>query len=120
MNEGEPGSVQRQALLTAARRYGLPLLLPARAMLETAALRPEHLAQPDIAPLERIARDWGGDGAFIGHMRFSPEALGWIAEWRVSAGGRAHTWRIEGVNFDEAFRHAVRGSALILSGNGLP
>jgi hypothetical protein len=119
-DQGEPGSVQRQALLTSARRYGLPIAFPSRAALDAAGVTPASLEEPDVAALDGLAKLWGGDLAFAGHMRFSPDVLGWIAEWRVPADGTVYRWRIEGVNFDEAFRHAVRGTTRILSGNGAP
>ena len=46
--------------------------------------------------------------------------LGWTADWRLSGGKAVHDWKIAGVNFDDAFRNALRGAAQILSGNSEP
>ena len=34
--------------------------------------------------------------------------------------GQHHHWTVAGVNYDEAFRNALRGAAKVLSGNGEP
>jgi hypothetical protein len=119
-DEGEPGSVQRQALIASARRYGLPVVFPTRAEIDASGLTPNALKQPDPAALAAIEKQAGADRVFAGHMRFSDQALGWIAEWRLPDGAATTRWGIEGVNFDEAFRNAIRGSVQVLSGNGAP
>lgn len=119
-HEGEPGSVQRLALMASARRYGLPIVFPARAMVEAAGITAESLKSPDPAAVQAVARQAGADRVFSGHMRFSDTVLGWIARWQLEAGENRFRWEIEGVNFDEAFRNAVRGSVQALSGNGSP
>ena len=51
---------------------------------------------------------------------WSDEALGWIADWRLTFAGQSYAWRVSGVSFDDAFRNALRGAAQVLSGNGHP
>jgi uncharacterized protein len=119
-DEGEPGSVQRQALITSARRYGLPIVFPTRAMLEGSGLKADDLKTPDPKALEPLLKQAGADKLFAGHMVFSDQVLGWIAKWQLPEGTSSYRWGIEGVNFDEAFRNAVRGAAQALSGNGGP
>jgi uncharacterized protein len=55
-----------------------------------------------------------------GTLVWSDADLGWVATWRLNHDGETHQWVVRGVNFDEAFRVAVRGAAQILSGNGAP
>jgi uncharacterized protein len=55
-----------------------------------------------------------------GTLRWSDADLGWVATWRLPYKGRPQQWVIRGVNFDEAFRVAMRGAIQILSGNGTP
>jgi len=62
----------------------------------------------------------GGDVPLIGHLRWSDRDLGWVADWRFASSGKSYAWTVRGVNFDEAFRVALRGAAQILSGNGAP
>jgi hypothetical protein len=119
-DEGEPGSVQRQALTTSAHRYGVPIVFPTRAMLDASGLKPDALKSPDAAALEPLRTQAGADRIFAGHMLFSDQVLGWISKWQLPEGETTYRWGIEGVNFDEAFRNAIRGAAQILSGNGAP
>jgi len=58
--------------------------------------------------------------ALVGDLRWSDAALGWVATWNVEVNGRRYRWSVNGVNYDEAFRNAVRGGARVLSGNGDP
>ena len=61
-----------------------------------------------------------GFQALAGSIVWSDKELGWIADWRLAANGATYRWQVRGVNFDEAFRVAIRGAAQILSGNGQP
>jgi len=70
--------------------------------------------------LARIATDIGGGIPLVGTLEWSDADLGWVATWRLVDKGAEHVWNVRGVNFDEAFRVAVRGAAQILSGNGSP
>lgn len=55
-----------------------------------------------------------------GTLRWSDADLGWVATWRLTYHGTEQQWVVRGVNFDEAFRVAMRGAIQILSGNGTP
>jgi hypothetical protein len=74
-------------------------------------------AAPDYRAAARAA---GGDLPLIGHLRWSDKDLGWVADWRFATAAKTYAWTVRGVNFDEAFRVALRGAAQILSGNGAP
>ncbi len=85
----------RAALLAAADRFGLPVLL----RLSDGA--------PPLAPAVLHGRvAWGGDG--------------WDAAWTLHWAGQQHAWSIRGVSFDDAYRNAVAGAAAALSGHALP
>jgi hypothetical protein len=111
---------QRESLLTAADRMGIPVALPTQAALASAGLDLDGLWDADPANLAAATKAVGADLPLVGSMRFSDEIHGWIAEWRLAARGRIWSWQIRGVNFDEAFRSAMRGAAQILSGRGQP
>jgi hypothetical protein len=66
------------------------------------------------------ARAAGADRPLIGTLDWSDADPGWVATWRLNDGAREHVWSVRGVNFDEAFRVAIRGAAQILFGNGTP
>lgn len=111
---------QRDSLLRTAYRTGIPVALPNQAELAAAGLDLETLWKAEPAGLAAATKALGADLPLVGTMRFSDEAHGWIADWRLAAKGRTYTWQVRGVNFDEAFRSALRGAAQILSGHGQP
>jgi hypothetical protein len=119
-SDGERGQGQREALATAADRYAIPIALPSERALGDAGLSIENLAAAYPTSLEKVAKTFNGDAALIGSLVWSDEALSWIADWRLASAGKAYRWRISGINFDDAFRNAVRGTAQVLSGHGQP
>jgi uncharacterized protein len=118
--DGTRGRDQREALAEAAVRFGMPMALPDQAPLAAAGLSYSGLQAIDLGRLDAIARTIGGDLALAGTLIWSEPALGWIADWRLGAGGESYRWQIRGVGFDDAFRSAMSGAAQILSGNGRP
>ena len=99
-----------------SEQLAMRVTFPKRAM--ASRLKSEDLDFPDR--LTDAAKLSGGDVALSGRMYWSDADLGWVATWRLAHGGRTHHWTVRGVNFDEAFRVALRGSMQILSGNGAP
>src|SRR5215467_3713860 len=67
-----------------------------------------------------LAEMSGGELLLVGNLQWNDGALGWVATWSFKASGNRHRWSVRGVNYDEAFRNAVRGAARVLSGNGEP
>lgn len=121
LTEDSPSGIdQREAFRAASTRIALPIALPTGRVLDEAGLRPDGLMAAETGRLQAAARAAGGDVALAGHMAFSDAVHGWIVEWRLDDAGRSYTWRVSGVNFDEAFRNALRGAAQILSGHGSP
>jgi hypothetical protein len=102
----------REAFLAAAQRVAMQVAFPTRAELSayTAATMSADAATA-------IARNHDAI-AVTGRMVFSDKVFGWIAEWRMSYGGRSYRWSVSGVNFDAAFRNAMLGAAQIASGHG--
>jgi len=86
----------RAALLAAADRFGIPLLL-----------RPADGAAPTPAAVLHGTVTWR-------------EAEGWAGAWSLAWQGRQHAWEIKGVSFDEAYRNAIAGVAAVLSGHAPP
>ena len=93
----DPDERHRAALLAAADRFGIPVLL--RPTIGTAPV---------------------AGAAFRGSMIWQDTAAGWVGAWSLPWQGREYTWRVAGVSFDEAYRNAVAGVAAVLSGHGLP
>jgi len=86
----------RAALLTAADRFRIPVLL-------SPVIGPPPLATTTLR----------------GSLVWQETAAGWAGAWALSWEGREHSWRVVGVSFDEAYRNAIAGIAAILSGHPL-
>jgi hypothetical protein len=95
--DGDNDERHRQALLAAATRYGMHLVLPPLAGATADARVPDALL-------------------VTGTLRWSNADPGWTGAWR--ADGKA--WEIKGVSFDEAYRDLVWGAMAIASGHALP
>lgn len=111
---------QRDSLLWTSYRTGMPVALPKAADLTAAGLDLETLWKAEPASLAAAAKTLGADLPLVGNLRFSDADRGWIADWRLAANGRTYKWQVRGVNYDAAFRSALRGAAQILSGHGEP
>ena len=117
--DGDRG-LEREALAAAAARLGIPMMLPNQAALVEAGISFDTLPTADPSRLAALAEASGGELALAGRMAWSDEALGWIADWRLSAAGKTYQFRARSVTYDDGFRKAMGGAAQILSGNGLP
>ena len=118
--DGERGSGQPESLAAASWRVGVPIMVPDTAGLAKAGLTFDQVAGGDLGRLDAAAKAVGADQALAGRLTWSDAVHGWVAEWRIATGGKAYAWRVSGVNFDEAFRNALRGAAQVLSSNGQP
>lgn len=106
----------REALLAAAARRGMTIVLPGEAALAKAGISAADFAK---APPASLAGQ-GGEVALVGRLLWDDKALGWVTSWQMGWQGRPHHWRFRSRTFDEAFRRAIGGAAQILSGNGDP
>jgi len=115
-SSGPQDQDMRASLAAASERFALPFLLPELSVV------PAQGQEFDKLPNARLAdiTDVTGDMIVAGTLNWSDKALGWVANWRLAAGGRTYDWHARGVGYDEAFRNAVAGAAQILSGNGQP
>lgn len=106
----------RESFALGSAQLAMQVTFPPRAV--AARLKRQDLESPEN--LADAARLSGGGMPLSGKLRWSDADLGWVATWRLTYEGRTHIWTVRGVNFDEAFRVALRGSVQILSGNGAP
>jgi hypothetical protein len=114
------GRDQRESLASASWQVGIPVTLPSEADLAKEGLTPDVLAAIDPGKLEMVTKGMGADLVLLGSLVWNKGASGWVAQWRLFDGQTLHQWKVKDVTFDDAFRNALRGSALILSGNGEP
>jgi hypothetical protein len=119
-SDGAFDADMREALANAARRYGLPVGLPSATALQSNHMSPQPAAIVPNDRLLKVAKLSDGELPLVGDLQWSDAALGWVAHWSIDARGRRYRWSVSGVNYDEAFREAVRGAARVLSGNGKP
>jgi uncharacterized protein len=106
-DDGDRGIDQRDALHAAAWTAGLPIVLPTQAQRDAGS-------SPDV-----IARKTNPGRILQGQIVWKSDMKGWQAEWTLLEGDALKTWHMRDVNFDEAFRNAMRGTASILSGHGV-
>ena len=93
----DPDERHRAALLAAADRSGIPVLL-----------------QPSFGPAPVAT------ATLHGNLAWQETAAGWVGAWALTWLGHEHVWRVAGVSFDEAYRNAMAGAAAALSGHALP
>jgi hypothetical protein len=110
----------REALLAAAARRGIAIVLPDEAAVAKSGMSAADLTKLPPAMLTSRAAEQGGDVALAGRVVWNDKALGWVTVWQMAWQGRLRHWRFRSVTFDEAFRRAIGGAAQILSGNGDP
>lgn len=118
--DGDERPYMVDSLHAAAVRLALSAVLPDAAAMADRGIDFATLQHADPAKRTEQAARFKGDVALTGTLVWSDAARGWIAKWRMAAGGKTYAWQVSGVRFDDAFRHAMRGAARILSGNGAP
>jgi uncharacterized protein len=118
--DGPQSDLQRDALLAAADRRGMDIVLPSAAALTKSNINGAELKTTPFPELAPVAAEAGGEVVLVGRLVWDDRELGWTTQWRMNWGDRTHSWQVRGVTFDEAFRRGIGGAAQILSGNGDP
>jgi len=118
--DGTQSDLQRDALLAAADKRGMDIVLPGTAALAKSNMSGAELRTAPFAALAPIAAERGGEVVLVGRLVWDDRDLGWATQWQMDWGGRTHRWQIRGITFDEAFRRGIGSAAQILSGNGDP
>ena len=118
--DGTQSDLQRDALLAAADKRGMDIVLPGTAALAKSNVTGAELRTAPFPALAPIAAEQGGEAVLIGRLVWDDRDLGWATQWQMEWGGRTHRWQVRGVTFDESFRRGIGGAAQILSGNGDP
>jgi uncharacterized protein len=117
-SDGTQSDLQRDALLAAAARRGMNIVLPTAAALAKANINGTELSKTPSSTLVSLAAGQGGEVALVGRLVWNDRDLGWATQWQIDRAGRPHRWRLRGVTFDEAFRRGIGGAAQVLSDNG--
>jgi uncharacterized protein len=119
-SDGEWGVDQRAALSDAAWQMGLSAILPGSGAPSLAGLTFDKLAAANPSDFASAAATISPEVPLIGTMVWRDGVPGWRADWRLSWKDKTSAWQAVNVNFDEAFRVAMRGALKILSGHGAP
>ena len=117
-SDGTQSDLQRDALLAAAARRGMNIVLPTAAELAKADINATELSKTPSSTLVSLAAGRGGEVALVGRLLWNDRELGWVTQWQIDRLGRPHRWRLRGVTFDEAFRRGIGGAAQVSSDNG--
>jgi len=118
--DGSQSDLQRDALLAAADKRGMEIVLPSVAALAKSNIAGAELKTPSFPALMPVATELGGEVVLVGRLVWDDRELGWATQWEMAWGGQAHRWQMHGLTFDETFRRGIGGAAQILSGNGDP
>jgi hypothetical protein len=118
--DGSQSDLQRDALLAAADKRGMNIVLPSTAALAKSNITGAELRTPSFPALAPVAAEQGGEVVLVGRLLWDDRDLGWATQWQMDWRGQTHRWQIRGLTFDETFRRGIGGAAQILSGNGDP
>ncbi|HZC96692.1 MAG TPA: DUF2066 domain-containing protein [Bradyrhizobium sp.] len=118
--DGTQSDLQRDALLAAAAKLGMGIMLPSEAAMAKSSINGAELRTTPPSTLASFAADQGGEVALVGRLVWNDRELGWATQWQIDQHGRRHRWQLRGVTFDEAFRRGIGGALQVLSNNGEP
>ena len=108
--------LQRVALIAAAAKRGMPIVLPDAAALAAIGAGEQPLAAIAPAKLSDIARPRGGELVLTARLVWDDRALRWNSEWGLEGQGRSQRWKVAAVTFDEVFRQGIGAAAQLLAG----
>jgi uncharacterized protein len=108
--------LQRAALLAAAAKRGVPIVLPDGAMLADVGANEMALGGIAHARLGEAAARRGAEAVLIARLVWDDQALQWMADWQLDWHGKPRQWRLSATTFDEAFRQGIGSAAQIIAG----
>ncbi|WP_084030888.1 DUF2066 domain-containing protein [Bradyrhizobium paxllaeri] len=114
--DGTQSDLQRDALLAAADKRGMLIVLPGAAALAKSNITGETLGKTPLSALAPVAAEQDAEAVLTGRLVWDDRQLGWATQWQIDWAGRTHRWQVSGVTFDEAFRRGIGGAAQVLSG----
>lgn len=119
-SDADQSALQREALLAAAAKRGMTIVLPSVAALAKSGIDGARLRTMSSSTLASVVADQGGEVTLVGQLVWDDRELGWATQWQMDWQNRSHRWQARGITFDEAFRRGVGGAAQVLSNNGDP
>jgi len=112
-SESPAAADQRASFALLASDYDLKVRVPTEAELASWGITMGWFPSPQVSSTpEQVI--------LVGSLAFDPATPGWSGSWRMLWQGEAYAWSIQGVNYDGAFRNALKGTLRIVSGHGGP
>lgn len=105
--------LQRAALLAAAAKRGMQIMLPDTAALTGVGATDKPLAGIAPAKLAEAAR--GGEVVLIARLVWDDQELRWNSHWQLDWQGKSQQWQQAAVTFDESFRQGIGAAAQVLA-----
>lgn len=113
VSSDEPAAAdERQSFTTIANDYALGSRIPTKTELKAWGVSIDRLPDKPVAGRP-------GEAVVAGMLNFE-DAVGWSGAWHFRWHGTDYSWNFSGVNYDEAFRRAVRGVLRLASGHKSP
>src|SRR5262245_41314412 len=103
--------LHRQALLAAAAKRGMSVVIPDAATLAGVAADDISLAGASHPKLVAAMAGRGGEAVLIAHLAWDDQELRWNTDWQLEWRGQVHRWQLAAITFDEAFRLGIGGAA---------
>ena len=103
--------LHRQALLAAAAKRGMSVVIPDAATLAGVASDDLSLAEATHPKLAAAMAGLGSEAVLIAHLGWDDAELRWDTEWQLEWQGRVQRWRFVAVTIDEAFRRGIGEAA---------
>ena len=112
-NDSKRSELQKEALVAAASKRGLQIVLP-----DAAALEKLDLADPGAMPgpvVTAAMAERGAQATLVGNLTWLDPELKWRADWKLVWRGRLHQWKLGAMTFDEVFRLGLGDALEILA-----
>jgi hypothetical protein len=112
-SENPAGADQAEAFTDVAADYDIHVRIPTEAEFRTWGVTLGQFPAPtEASTTERVI--------VAGTLAFDEDLPGWVGKWRFKWRDAEYNWEIRGVNFDSAFRNAIRGVLRVVSGHDGP
>ena len=95
--DGTQSDLQRDALLAAADKRGMNIVLPSTAALAKSNITDAELRTPSLPALAPAAAEQGGEVVLVGRLVWDDRDLGWATQWQMDWRGRTHNCRMQNV-----------------------
>ena len=99
--DGTQSDLQRDALLAAADRRGMGIVLPSAQALAKSNLNGAELKPVPSSTLAAVAAEQGGEVALVGQLVWDDRKLGWATQWQMD-------WRRPDAPLASSRRHIRR------------